>query len=92
MTGFARGLVLKQRHEVTRTEWSFTGMFSNQSEQTVAGCFFNQSREKEENNLSRDLTDVCYPALCDGCMFIRFSAFVVIGQILLRLGLGLSSH
>lgn len=83
MKGFARGLVLKQRHEVTRTD---------QSEPTVACSFFNQSREKEENNLSRDLTDACFPALCDGCMFIRFSAFVVIGQILLRLGLGLSSH
>ena len=33
-----------------------------------------------------------FPALCVGCMFIRFSAFAVIGQILLRLGLCLSNH
>ena len=48
--------------------------------------------KKKTTEVSRDLTDARFPALYVGCMFIRFSAFAVIGQILLRLGLGLSNH
>ena len=47
MKGFAPGLVSKQRYMVT-WKWLFSGMFSNQSQQTLTCCFFNRSRARRK--------------------------------------------